>query len=658
MPVTTPYYREKHARRAKRRPGLYPALVVLGIYDRCTPKLASDASRAVAMLSSLAEAQAQLRSDGIALDIKTLRSTAYRYAARARAAQQSAACGLLDRVTGKRVVVSLDGGRVRVRRKKRGPKTKKGRNRFHTDWKEPKLLILYVVGDDGRPSQTWAPIIDGTLRGPEAVDHCPYFMLRDEKDYHDLGGRYLADRDKHRVTQLVQGAAGQRRQNAGTIAGTMTKVAVTGTANCGKTMFLTSLLWQLEEFDEARFRLGEGITIRGFHPLRGRNREDAFPFHRYRNTLAREYRWPEKTRDTYHYRCAFHRSDRWRIRGQQSVDFFDLPGERIADAAMVMHTDYGAWSDHMLDHLDQDTHGKKVAAQFRDVAARPGAGARDVVLAYRLALARLIRAYKPLVSPSVFLLDCTGDLARNVEEKELVASRRCGIDEAREFAPLPRGVRSASLELTREMQSHYHEYRKKVVLPLFRDLMTAQSLVVLVDIPSLLLAGDQRFGDERQVIIDLLTAMRSGALSARILRALGLRNALQRVAFVAAKADLVSPDDLRKGRLRALLRSMNARAAQALSPAVEVKWFVCSACVSTQPGGEPHTLIGQTQPGPYSPERQAAEFDVSPLPEEWPPCWRAGDYKYQYFWPRVPENFMIPPRHRDLDAIFDFTALR
>ena len=72
-------------------------------------------------------------------------------------------------MTGKRVVVSLDGGRVRVRRKKRGPKTKKGRNRFHTDWKEPKLLILYVVGDDGRPSQTWAPIIDGTLRGPEAV---------------------------------------------------------------------------------------------------------------------------------------------------------------------------------------------------------------------------------------------------------------------------------------------------------------------------------------------------------------------------------------------------------------------------------------------------------------------------------------------------------
>ena len=29
------------------------------------------------------------------------------------------------------------------------------------------------------------------------------FMLRDEKDYQDLGGRYLADRDKHRVTQRL-----------------------------------------------------------------------------------------------------------------------------------------------------------------------------------------------------------------------------------------------------------------------------------------------------------------------------------------------------------------------------------------------------------------------------------------------------------------------
>ena len=437
----------------------------------------------------------------------------------------------------------------------------------------------------------------------------------------------------------------------------MTKVALTGTAHCGKTMFLTSLLWQLEEFEETRFRLRDGITIRGFRPLSVRKGETAFPFKRFRNMLAHEYKWPAKTRDVYHYRCAFHRSDWWRIWGSQSVEFLDLPGERIADAAMVVHEDYGAWSDHLLDHLEQDPVGRVVAAEFRDAAARSGAGARDIVLAYRLALARLICAWKPLVSPSVFLLDRNGRVARDVGETELVASRRCGLDDAREFAPLPGEVRNANAELAGEMQRHYREYRKEVVMPLFRDLMSAHSLVVLVDIPSLLLAGDRRFVDERQVVIDLLAAMRNDALHAQILRVLGLGDSLERVAFVAAKADLVSPEDLRNGRLLTLIRSMNARAAQVLSSSVEVKWFVCSACFSTRPGGAPYTLIGQTQPGPHTSERQAAEFDVSPLPEEWPTSWREGDYQYPYFSPRVPENLMIPPHHRNLDAVFDFTVL-
>ena len=139
VPVTTPYYREKHASGA----GTLPRLGGAGM--RCTPKLA-DASRAVAMHSSLAEAQAQLRSEGIALDIKTLRSTAYRYAARARAAQQSAACGLLDRVTGGRLP-------------RRGPRPWARRNRFHTDWTKLSCTSSATTGDR---SQTWRH----ALRGP------------------------------------------------------------------------------------------------------------------------------------------------------------------------------------------------------------------------------------------------------------------------------------------------------------------------------------------------------------------------------------------------------------------------------------------------------------------------------------------------------------
>jgi hypothetical protein len=181
--VKTPYYRERSAKGSRRRPGLYPALAVLGIWDRCTPKLASIASKAVAMLGSLKEAVAHLGEDGIGLDVKTVRTIAYRYAARARAAQHSTRFSLGDSVAARRVVVSFDGGRVRVRRDKRGRKTRKGRRRFHTDWQEPKLLLIYVVGNDGRTCRTWDPIIDGTLRGPDAV----YALLLSYARQLDLG---------------------------------------------------------------------------------------------------------------------------------------------------------------------------------------------------------------------------------------------------------------------------------------------------------------------------------------------------------------------------------------------------------------------------------------------------------------------------------------
>src|SRR5210317_653863 len=81
-------------------------------------------------------------------------------------------------VNGKRVVISTDGGRVRIRRKKRGNRTPKGRNRYHTDWREPKLLIIYVVDDSGRLLKEFSPVIDGTMNGPDAIFGLIEYYLR------------------------------------------------------------------------------------------------------------------------------------------------------------------------------------------------------------------------------------------------------------------------------------------------------------------------------------------------------------------------------------------------------------------------------------------------------------------------------------------------
>lgn len=65
-------------------------------------------------------------------------------------------------VSERRIVVSLDGGRVRLREPKKG-RTKKGHKKFSARWREPRLLIIYAVDEEGRMVQDFAPMIDGTL---------------------------------------------------------------------------------------------------------------------------------------------------------------------------------------------------------------------------------------------------------------------------------------------------------------------------------------------------------------------------------------------------------------------------------------------------------------------------------------------------------------
>jgi len=56
-------------------------------------------------------------------------------------------------LAGKRVRVSLDGGRVRLRRTHRGRKTAKGRHGFSTPWREPRVLVIDILDAQGQPER-------------------------------------------------------------------------------------------------------------------------------------------------------------------------------------------------------------------------------------------------------------------------------------------------------------------------------------------------------------------------------------------------------------------------------------------------------------------------------------------------------------------------
>lgn len=179
--VQARYYRRSCDRRnGKRHKGMQAGLILLGIHERCSPLLASTVSMWSSLLSSFVEVQQVLSEQGISFGIKVLRRICYRYAERARLMQQAGEFALSEgeSVAGRRVIVSCDGGRIRLRENKRGRKTKKGRTRYKGAWREPKLLIIYVVNEKGKMEKSFAPIIDGNMDGPDSAFQLIYQYLK------------------------------------------------------------------------------------------------------------------------------------------------------------------------------------------------------------------------------------------------------------------------------------------------------------------------------------------------------------------------------------------------------------------------------------------------------------------------------------------------
>ena len=432
------------------------------------------------------------------------------------------------------------------------------------------------------------------------------------------------------------------------------KIAITGIASGGKTVFLTSLLWQLKEFKNSKFyKEVKEVTISNFSNVSSHGDKE-FRFYKHRDALAKGRKWPEKTNDIHRFHCEFKRGDRKLFKKQQ-LNFLDFPGERIADAAIAAYTDFDDWSDHMFDCFSDRADYSEATCQFLREVESTDLSADEATRAYRRALARFVLDYKPLISPSVFLLDEEGDKATYKSLEDLAEERICGLDEQSQFAPLPESVRKTNRKLAKEMRRHYQRYRKKLVIPLFREVANSDSLIVLVDIPSLLVGGVERYNDNRQIVLDLADVVAGTAIGGRLKRMFGL-NSLQRVAFVAAKADLVAPNDLKNGRLCSLLREMTEQAEDRLPGKVDIDWFVCSACHSTRPSNAENTLVGA--PLSDNPERLEKEFTVSPLPEAWPGDWGFQDYLFPEVHPKTARNLQQPPEHRGLDKVFDFVALR
>ena len=74
---------------------------------------------------------------------------------------------------------AVDGGRVRIRTQIETKKRKgvKYRRKIRVEWREPKLLILYLSDRKGRLLKGTRPWIDGTMNGPDHLMELLAFHL-------------------------------------------------------------------------------------------------------------------------------------------------------------------------------------------------------------------------------------------------------------------------------------------------------------------------------------------------------------------------------------------------------------------------------------------------------------------------------------------------
>jgi hypothetical protein len=171
-----PYVVERKTRKAYKRKlkgqGFCPFLRWLGMESGVTPYVWSNIAKYGTIMNSFEIAKQTLKDWGVKISLERISRLTYKFGLEGLSIRQSKIKALeRDRLeTGsdfldKRVIISVDGGRTRVRnyeQKKINPKTQ--RKKYTGEWIEPKLLTIYTVDATGKKLKNGeVPVInDGT----------------------------------------------------------------------------------------------------------------------------------------------------------------------------------------------------------------------------------------------------------------------------------------------------------------------------------------------------------------------------------------------------------------------------------------------------------------------------------------------------------------
>lgn len=318
------------------------------------------------------------------------------------------------------------------------------------------------------------------------------------------------------------------------------RVGVTGLSGAGKTAFITSLVHQLTQGDQAQHLPFFSVLQQGRY-LGGRlaqNQPMAIPRFPYEQNLqylaGQPAQWPPSTTGwsqlnlTLRYRPTGAIRSRLQQHSELQLEIIDYPGEWLLDLPMLQQS-YQQWSAFCW-QLFRQPHRQTLSQPFAELLQ-----ATDLNDVSELQLQRLTDSYRQL------LLSFSQQAGCYLQQpgRLLVPGELAGAPMLQLLPLLPEQLELTSA-LASRLSQHYQTYCDYVIKPFYRQHFSAlDRQVVLVDGLAALNAGYAAVRELQQALGLIMQSFRYGPAS--LLHRL-FKPQISKVLFAASKADHVTPE--------------------------------------------------------------------------------------------------------------------
>jgi hypothetical protein len=173
--VRSPWFVKQGKKRGRKKNGpngrgAHVGLDVLGFLSHGSGKFVSWVVKMAVLMPSYEIAREALQDRGVSLAVNTIRRYCRELGRLGITHRGRVSLNGQEDLTGATLVIEVDGGRLRLRKSKRGrKKAQHTRQGYHTPWKEPKLFTMYLEDAQGQILKTLPPIHDATMGNDDDV---------------------------------------------------------------------------------------------------------------------------------------------------------------------------------------------------------------------------------------------------------------------------------------------------------------------------------------------------------------------------------------------------------------------------------------------------------------------------------------------------------